>query len=266
MTPSSTELSIAPGHSTTNSFDVINEGDTNYTVLVSVAPYHVAGTDYDPEFTPLPGTIDASNWVRITDPTAKSLVAHKLINVNYTITVPEGTQPGGYYAVLFAETGAPATSASTGVVSHNRVGNILYISVQGPVKTGGTVQTVGVPHITTAASLPLAMLVSNTGGVHFLTSASVAVKNIFGKSVFHTSLQRYVLPQTVRKVSATWNNMPPIGLYRVERSATVAGAKRRLANQWVFIVRPWVLSLLGVIILIIIGETAFKRRRQKKRS
>src|ERR1700738_846910 len=97
ITPSSTELSVAPGSSAASSFDVVNEGNNAYNVTVSVAPYHVEGVDYDPQFTPLPGTTDASKWVHITDLPMQTLAAHKLTNVNYVLSVPAGTTPGGYY-------------------------------------------------------------------------------------------------------------------------------------------------------------------------
>src|SRR4051812_31830452 len=65
LTPSSAELAIDPGQSATGTLAVINQGDDNFRVATSVAPYHVEGVDYDPEFTQLPGTVDASKWVRL---------------------------------------------------------------------------------------------------------------------------------------------------------------------------------------------------------
>lgn len=263
VTPSSAELSAAPGGSTANSFSVINGGDSAYDLAVSVMPYHVEGTGYDPQFTPLPGTTDASEWVHIAGPRTQTLAARKLVNVDYTLNVPAGTAPGGYYAVLFAGT-TPTVASSTGVVSHSRVGEILYITVQGAVKTGGNLQATNIPHISTASSLPLGMLVSNTGGVHFLTKASVTIKSIFGSTVFDAGLQRYVLPQTVRNINVIWNNTPPIGLYQVERSATVAGADTRLPSEWLFVVHPWVIVAFVLVVLVIFGRAAFKRERTAK--
>jgi hypothetical protein len=262
MTPSSTKLSVPPGGSTKNSFEVINAGDTSYNISVSAAPYQVEGINYDPLFTQQPGTTNASKWVRFTSTTTQSLLAHKLTNINYVVTIPHGTAPGGYYAVLFAET-TPTTN-SHGVVSRNRVGNILYITVQGQVKTGGTLQSVATPYITRASSLPLAMLVGNTGGVHFVTVTNVTVKSVFGKDVFRASLQRYVLPQTVRKISATWGSMPPLGLYHIERSATIAGVYRQLPSQWLVVVHPWVVVVAGVVVLIVISRTVFKRKALRR--
>ena len=256
LTPPSTELSIVPGGNADNSFDVINSGDTTYNLSVSAAPYYVEGVNYDPQFTLLPGRTDASQWVHITSSLNQTLASHKLVTISYTLRVPASTAPGGYYAVLFAETN-PATT-DNGVVIHNRVGDILYITVQGPVRSGGSLQGDSLPRVTTAASLPLSLLVSNTGGAHFMTSADLTVKNIYGKSVFHANLQRYVLPQTIRKISAVWDSGSPIGLYRIERSATVASAVHSLPEQWILVIQPWVLVLLGLLVVVFLANRIFK--------
>ena len=263
VSPSSTEVKVPPGGTVSNSFDAINEGGTPYTAAFSASPYHIEGTNYDPQFTPLPGMTDASKWVHLIGSTTQTLTAYKLVSIDYTVSVPQNTAPGGYYAVLFTET--TPISASNGVVSHNRVGDILYITVEGAVKTGGSVQPISIPYVATTGSLGLGMLVSNTGGVHFLTTADTTVKSIFGQTVFHASLQRYVLPQTVRSISASWNNLPPIGLYSVERSATIAGAFQQLPVQWVLVVQPWVMILLIIAVLFTVAMLVSQQQARKRR-
>lgn len=264
VSPYATKLSIAAGRSTNGSFEVVNEGSAAFDISVFAAPYHVEGTDYDPQFTSLPGTTDASSWVQIAGTTKQSLAAHKLTKLSYTLTIPHGTAPGGYYAVLFAET--VRTANSSGVVSRSRVGDVLYITVQGPVKIGGDIQAVSIPRFTMASSLPLAMLVSNTGGIHFLTDATMTAKNIFGKDVFRSSTRRYVLPQTVRRISAVWQATPAIGLFRIERGATVAGLNRQLPSQWLVVVHPWVIGLTAVVVLVTAIGVMFRRSLSKSRS
>src|SRR5258708_7151134 len=104
MSPSSTELSVVPGGTSTGSFSVVNEGNTSYRITIYAAPYHVEGIDYDPQFTPLPGTTDASQWVHFTAATSQDLAAHTSQSLSYTLSVPLKTAPGGYYATIFAET------------------------------------------------------------------------------------------------------------------------------------------------------------------
>lgn len=259
ITPSSTQLTIEPGGTKSGSLSVINSGDNNsFDFILSTAPYYVKGVDYTPDFTLLPGKVDASKWIHISSPLRQTVAARKIANIDYTVTVPKNTEPGGYYAVVFAETQPPANA---GVVSHNRVGDILYITVSGPVKTSGSVAASPLPLVTLSGSVPVGLTVSNTGGVHFVSTADVSVVNIFGKTVFHAKLERFVLPQTVRKISATWEHTPPIGLYRIERSATAPGKSSQLPDRWMIVVQPWVLVVL-VVLIVAVGFRWWQSKRK----
>lgn len=248
MSPSSTEISVAPGASATKSFGVINGGNDDYAMTTSVAPYHVQNETYSPQFTQLPGTTNVANWIHLEILQSK-VPAHQMITVPYTVNVPEGTAPGGYYAVLFAETSSKETG---GVIPHNRVGSILYITVTGPVKKSGTLGAVSIPRVIFGSQVSIGMRIGNTGGVHFLSTSTVVVKDLFGKQVYHATLSRYVLPQTERLVTTTWAASAPMGIYTVSRSADVAGTHQVLPDQRIMVVQPWLAMLVGVILLLII--------------
>jgi hypothetical protein len=263
LSPTSSSPTIDPGATNDSSMNLLNDGDSDIAVRIYASPYHVEGDNYDPQFTPLPGTTDASKWVNLPTNLA-SIPAHKLISVPYSVTVPAGTTPGGYYAVVFSET---QPSANKGVTPRSRVGNILYITVAGPVKEGGSVVNASLSHFSTASKLPLSLKVSNTGGLHFLTTADITVTNLFGRTVFQDKLQRYVLPQTVRTITGTWKTAP-LGLYHVSRTATVNGKSQSLPKQWILVVHPWVIAaaILLVIILIaicILPSLSYGRKKRK---
>lgn len=262
LSPTSSSPTIDPGATDESSMNLLDDGDNDVAVKIYGSPYHVEGDNYDPQFTPLAGTTDASQWVHI----PKALVnvpAHKLVSVPYTVSVPAGTAPGGYYAVIFAET-QPITNK--GVTPRSRVGNILYITVSGPVTQGGAIVNAPLSHLSTAASLPVSLKVSNTGGVHFLTTADITITNLFGRTVFQNKLQRYVLPQTVRTISGTWKTAP-LGLYHISRSATVNGKSQSLPKQWILVVHPWVIaaaSVLIILLIVVIVYPSLSLRRKSK--
>ncbi len=264
VTPSSTELSAPPGGSTQGTFNVINSGDAKFDIKISASPYHVAGVDYDPQFTQLPGTSDASKWIHFSGETSRSLEPHKTTEVAYTLEVPPNTAPGGYYAVLFAES-TPAIT-SDGVVSHNRVGNILYITVQGKVKTSGSAKALGVGPFAMGTSLKTGAIIGNTGGIHFVTTVKTSIKNMFGKTVFTSDVKRHVLPQTERKISSTWDKTPPIGFFHVEQTATVAGETQQLPGQWVLLMHPWVSVVLIIALLLLVIWLVLKRKAKSKKT
>lgn len=260
MTPSSTELHAAPGASTSSTFTVVNQGTMSYPILLSVAPYHVEGDSYDPQFTPLPGTTDASSWIRFTDPAPSILGKNTTTTLGYTLAVPKDTAPGGYYAVIFAETNPEAKDG--GVTPHNRVGNILYITVDGDVAHKGALQPASpdVPSVIWGTRTDLGMLVNNTGGVHFVTTAHIRVTSLFGRTLFSGRFERYILPQTQRLITTAWEKLPPVGIYKVSRDATIAGSSQALPTKYIVIIQPWI-AIVGGLALILLVVLAVKSRK-----
>jgi hypothetical protein len=263
ITPSSAELSIAPGQSESGDLSVINQGTDSFKIALATSPYHVQGIQYDPQFTQLPGTVDASKWVQLTVPSNTSLAPNDLIHIKYSVSIPSGTQPGGYYAVIFAESSPIGTTH--GVVTHNRVGEILYITVKGKVNTSGKVLPVDMPFIDVNGSLPISLRVQNTGGLHFKTTYTATVTGIFGNRVFTQKDERYVLPQTERQITVNWTNNVPIGIYRVSRQATGPQGVMKLPDTWVIMVQPWVLLVLIVLIAAFIVGLMRRSQRYRKR-
>lgn len=264
ISPSSTDLTVEPGSSTDKSLDVINSSSDAFTVDVVTSPYYVRGEDYDPQFTQLPGTVDASKWVRIPQ-TQYTIDGGKKTTLSYTVVIPKDTQPGGYYAVIFVQT--DTENDKTGVVSHNRVGNILYITVSGDIKTGGTLTGNRIPAVSYIGSIPIGTKVSNTGGSHFITNAKYSIKNMFNKTIFSANIERYVLPQTQRDITTPWSPQSLFGIFTVHRSATIDGKEQTLPDERIIIINPWVFVLLTFIIGILVGipvERARRRRQLKK--
>jgi len=82
LTPSSAQLSIDPDASSTGTFSVVNQGKDSFVFSVSTAPYYVKGEDYTPDFTLLPGKVDASKWVSLAGATTQTLASTKLANID----------------------------------------------------------------------------------------------------------------------------------------------------------------------------------------
>lgn len=263
ISPASTRLSVDPGKSVTDTLEIINGGDDGYTVDLSVSPYRVVGEEYDPAFTQLPGTVDASEWVTLSN-TSEQLDGQKVLSTSYTVTVPENTAPGGYYAVIFAQTSQKQETNTSGVIPHNRVGNILYITVNGEVENKGDVKGNDIPPFTFAASVPLGMKVSNSGGIHFETKATFRVTDFRGNEVFKSEVDRFVLPSTVRDISTSWDTPLPFGIYTVERSATVAGETVSLDTEKIVVISPWFLFCVVIFLGSIITLLIMRIRQRKK--
>jgi hypothetical protein len=177
--------------------------------------------------------------------------------------VPANTAPGGYYAVIFATTSTD--DAKSGVISHNRVGDILYITVNGTIKTGGALIGDSLPTFYFAGPIPIGAKVSNTGGTHFITNAVYTVTNMNGKVVYNATTERYVLPQTEREITANWTPDGFFNVFTVHRSATISGKQESLPDRMIYFVNPWLIVIVAFIIGFLIG-IPFKRARQRKQA
>jgi len=262
VTPSSTDVSIDPGGGVSKSIDIINGGESAFAIALSTSPYHVTGEEYDPQFTQLPGTVDASEWVHLSTKST-TVAGNNTLTVPYTIDVPKNAAPGGYYAVLFAETRTDNTQ--TGVVSHNKVGNILYITVNGAVKSGGNLTGYKLPLLHFVGPIPIGTKVSNSGGTHFITNITYTVTDFKGNTVFKATFDRYILPQTEREIKSSFTPQAAVGLYTVHRSATVAGVLKTLPDQKIFVINPALLVAITFLLGILIG-LPLQRARQRRRS
>ncbi len=263
LSPSSQQVALDAGATKSLSLSLRSDG-TAYPVRVYSSAYRVTGEAYDPSFTPLPGTVDPSGWVHV--PQQAVIVPAAIpLTVPFSLTVPPGTAPGGYYAVLFAESAADA-SDSGNLRRVVRVGEVLYITVNGPITRSGVARSFSVPRLELADSLPLSVDVANTGGVHFQATVMVSGADLFGRERFHASLaDRYVLPQTVRRIGASWDGLPLLGVYRLSATATLPTGVVALPSQWVLVIRPWLVVVLGVLVLLLMGtgvERFLLRRRR----
>lgn len=268
MSPASTLLSIKPGETVTKKFQILNTGGDAFDIVTSASPYHVSGLEYTPGFTQLPGTSDTASWISINNPQA-TVGPQKSMDINYTVTVPAGTAPGGYYAVLFAETRPADTSEMSGVVPRNRVGNILYITVEGPVENGGNVETQSVAGFQYRSSIPVGFTVSNTGGVHFESTLTVSIKGLAGKELYNAKIERFILPQTERSIPINWMPSSPFGIYTITRSAIVAGENKALPSETFLYVQPWVIiaviALIVCVILFLKNQAAHRRKNKTEK-
>ena len=111
VSPTSIEQAVDAGKSVSGTTQIIDDGDTTYVANIYTTPYGVSGEDYNQSYQLQPGFNDASKWFHF-DQTSYQLHPHQNIGIPYTITVPAGTGPGGYYAVIFAEAEPQAATSS----------------------------------------------------------------------------------------------------------------------------------------------------------
>jgi hypothetical protein len=265
MTPTSASPVINPGSVYHGSLRVLDQGKTGYRFLVYATPYRVSGENYTPDFTVLPTAPNISSWLNFSTP-GGYINPGQMVTVDYTVSVPENTQPGGYYAAAFAETQYPKIPNS--ITLNERVGELFYVQVAGPVVEKGELLTwqsnfFQKPPLTSTVRL------QDDGSIHYPATIQLNVKDILGHSKYSLYTVKELLPQTVRKVVMPWNKTPSLGLFKVTGSVSFLNQHKTLPTKWVLVmsstVRLVIAAVLISAVLIVVIYPKYHSRRMAKR-
>jgi len=266
MTPTSVSPVINPGSVYHGSFQVIDQGKTGYKFLAYATPYRVNGEDYTPDFTVLPTAPNISSWLNFSAP-GGNINPGQMITINYTVSVPENTQPGGYYAAAFAETQYPKVANS--VTLNERVGELFYIEVAGPVVKKGELLT-WQSNFLQKPPLTATMRLQDSGSINYPATIQLNVRDILGHSKYSLYTAKELLPQTIRKVVVPWNKTPSIGLFKVTGSVSFLNQHKTLPTKWVLVmsstVRLIIISTLVLVILLVVVFPKYLSRRRTRGS
>lgn len=261
LSPSSTTLRVDAGETKRGSMTVINDGDVAYGFSVYARPYSVANELYEPDFTnPKPNT-DVYTWVQFGQ-TNYRIEPGEQVEVDYTVRVPADATPGGHYGVLFAET-AERGLEGTGVARKKRVGNLLYLTVNGDFATSGVFRGFNLPFWQTSAPVVSTARIENTGNADFRATVNTTAKDLFGRTKFSYTGDPIVLPGTTRLAEMPWENAPSFGLFKVNQSVEFLDQKHH-NDGFVLIAPVWFPFVLVVAIVGGVVHAVLKRRHTRR--
>jgi hypothetical protein len=264
MTPTSVSPVINPGSVYHGSFQVIDQGKTGYKFLVYATPYRVSGEDYTPDFTILPTAPNISSWLNFSVP-GGFINPGKTITINYTVSVPENTQPGGYYAAAFAETQYPKVANS--VTLNEQVGELFYIQVAGPVVKKGELLT-WQSNFFQKPPLTSTIRLQNDGSINYPATIQYNVRDILGHTKYSLYTVKELLPQTIRRITVPWYKTPSIGLFKVTGSVSFLNQHKTLPTKWVLVmsstVRFIIISILILVILLLVIRPKYLSKKKKR--
>jgi hypothetical protein len=248
ITPTAIIQSFDKGASQAETLQVINPGSSSYDIKIYATPFSVTGEDYKQNFNKIPGAEDVSTWFSFPSSTYH-IDPNQTVNIPYFINVPSNALAGGHYATVFVETQNKANV--NGVVIHDRLGSVAYLTVNGPVKTAGNFLSWNASFLQ-RPDLTANLRVQNTGAVHFQTTINAVVKDIFGSTRLTYYSTHEILPQTIRKMPVVWNKTPSFGLFRISGTANFLGQTVNLPTQYVLVMSSFVRLVLALLVFLII--------------
>jgi hypothetical protein len=253
ISPTSVDIKVAPGDSYKGNMLVINQGELDIKYKVYATPYSVSGEEYKPFFTPIKGAIDITKWFTFGS-TGNTIKIGNQDTIPFTVSVPKGTGAGSYYGTVFAET---EDKGSSGVITHKRVGMVVYLRVTGDAVEKGSIDTWDVPWLQ-EAPFKASVKVANEGSVHFQSKVKVTISDLFGSKKFSYERDPEIIPQKLRSIPITWDNGATFGFFKVDGEVAYLGKTEKLPTRLVFIANTpmRVLSigmLLAFVILVFLG-------------
>ena len=258
LSPVSRTYKVDPGSTQNDKLTIVNDGASDYTFKVYMAPYSVNDEGYDPDFSSVRKNTDIESWVQF-EKNSYFAKAGETITVDYKFVVPKTAFPGGHYGVIFAETQPAGDLDSTGVERKKRVGAIIYATVNGDYKTGGNVLIIDTPKFQFTPPLKSALTIENTGNADFAAKTSHIVTDVFGNKKYESEKTYQILPQTSRKMPLEWAQAPSFGLFKVT-VATQFLNKNEIRSNYVLMAPIWIYLVLVSVLLL--GVVFFVQRKR----
>lgn len=261
MSPSSTTLQLNAGETKRGGMKVKNDGDVAYGFSVYARPYGVSNELYEPDFTTQKLNTAVYKWIQF-DQTKYQIAPGEEVDVQYTIRVPADAAPGGHYGVLFAETDERGLEG-TGVARKKRVGNLLYVTVNGEYKTSGIFKEFILPFWQTSAPLVSSVRIENNGNVDFRAKVTTTAKDLFGRTKYKYTGDPIALPETTRLMEMKWENAPNFGIFKVDQSVEFLGQAHQ-NDGYVLIAPRWAPVILILILSAGAGYAVLQWRSNRR--
>lgn len=205
VTPLILELSGNPGQTVQSSFTLINDERVEKTYFIRFRNFESKDESGEPEFTD--DTSGLANWITA----EKSIVLEPLgrKDVTISITPPQSTEPGGYFAAVFGSQNAPEANGKSNVRLGSDVGTLVLFRVNGTFTEGADIlefHTKNNKQFFDHIPVDFLYRFQNLGKDRARPLGDVIVKGWLQKPIIIPANPEgnNVLPQSIRKFEVTW--------------------------------------------------------------
>lgn len=282
ISPVKFELEGDPGQVLEGEIELYNEEKESKTFYSSYANFEARGESGAPYFTNSDSGL--ATWIKTKSEVVLEPGEREVIP--FTLSVPAGIEPGGYFAAIFWGTSTPKPGNAEVSIS-GKITVLVLLTVRGDTEKGAGILDFSFNNKKIISGLPtvLSYRFSNDGGARVRPLGQITIKNIFGQKI--TVLEANprdgnVLPKSVRKFQVAWNekkqdqyanapvpdeNTPGLGFwamvksqsknfmlgfYRAELNLSYGPDASQTEKKMTFLVLPWqLLSIVIASVLII---------------
>lgn len=273
ISPPIVDIDAKSGQTFNHKIKLTNPTKKLIEVYPTVMNFRSSGEGGEPSFYPVTEeekNFSLGHWIKFQQ-TKVALLPEQVVEFEYSILVPEGSEPGGHYGVIFFAT-EPPTSAQQGnnITISSMIGALIMVRVDGSVIEKGFLEEFKSNKVYFKLPASLNFKVANLGNIHFKPKGDITIRSMGQTEVAKIKVNDgggSVLPDSVRKFDVQFSkNRFALGLYHAKLALTYGETERTLEGQQSFWVLPiWFLASIGLAILLII-IIIFLRKKKRKRS
>lgn len=269
ISPTKVELDANPGETVSRDITVANRTEQTATIRFSLEDFE--GSNNPSQATVFMGEDDSDRGARRwLSPEVSSIVLKQgeAITFRVKVSIPRNSEPGGYYAALFADStseieGEPVPAADI----PTRVNCLFLIRVSGNVREEGSLKNLEVPYLSEYGPVDLGLVFNNLGNVHLKPSGRIIITNLLGQTVAEIPVKEWVvLPEASRRTVVQWEGNFLLGRYTARAEIDYGPGDNKLTVSRSFWVIPWKIVLAGLATLLALLLLIIKVSRKKRRA
>lgn len=253
ISPLSYNFEIKDGSGDTGKIIITNQNSDPLNYVIEVENFAsvtdegaptFAGTEPEGAYTTL------ADWFTFDAPKEGVVEPFKDVTIGFTINIPQGAEPGGHYAAVFAREIRKNAEGKTELGVASRVGSLILVTVPGETKKTGTITDFTYPKLIWKGPAEFTMKVENTGTVHYDSKANVELSPIafLGKKTNVDLGTHTIIPSSSRNYVGSLDKKYPFGYYKINATATDGdGASITTAGNATLIAIPLMIIIPGLI-------------------
>jgi hypothetical protein len=268
VSPPTFYLSANPGDTLSESIRVENITPVIQHISVSLENFVPLGTEGQVNITNQTNRYSLISWISV-NPENAAIAGYGTQIFNFKINVPQNAEPSGKFGSIIFSTSPNKLGNGSSVSVSQRVGDLILLRIAGKadenifvkkfsVKTGGNLPS---------NSLSLTALVSNIGNVQVKPIGYITIRNMFGTQVAEIPFPgEYILPSAERNLTTFWKHGLLFGQYRATITALYGLSNKILTASTTFVVIPWSLIIIILVIGLVVGSLLWLGRVRIKRA
>jgi hypothetical protein len=249
--PSNFDLTLTPGSPTKGSIFLMNTTTKTLTIQTSLRNFTAQGEEGGVNITAENTPFSLASWITVT-PEKVDVPSGKEVRFDYTINPPANAEPGGHFGSIVFGT-VPSAVNNTGSAVSQEIAALILGEIPGNVKEDAVIESITTDkNFYEFGPVHFTLRVKNNGDVHIAPFGAVEVTDMLGRKFDAPLDPTNVLPNSIRRINATFAKRLLIGPYQAKIIASYGSKNLPLVGSVTFYAFPVRYAGVALVILLII--------------